>query len=101
MRSQEDFEAADRRWASQLRGRSLVIEADANPDEARLALEVLGRTFGLQRERSRKDRLLQRYRAALPVGVASVATLYDVSGLWPYLEQYFGPLSQADREVVA
>jgi hypothetical protein len=78
-----------------------VIEADANPDEARIALEVLGRTFRLQSNRSRKELLLQRYKAALLVGVASVATLYDVAGLWPYLERYFGPLSQADRDVVA
>lgn len=101
MKTQAEFEAANRRWASQLRGRSLVIEADAVPDEARLALEIIGRTYRFQNERQQKAALLRRFRAAYLVGLCSVAAFYDVAGLWPYLERYFGPLNQNDHHTLS
>jgi hypothetical protein len=45
MNTQEEFDAAEIRWRSQLAGRSLVIEASADPDEAAKALAILGSNY--------------------------------------------------------
>jgi hypothetical protein len=101
MNTQEEFEAAERTWRAQLVGRSLIIEASADPLEAEEALRILGANYRRADTRDRKMKLLLRYQASFIIGVCSAAFQYDVRGMWPYLEDIFGPLPSADQQLLS
>jgi len=76
------------------------MEASADPSEAERALSILGSNYRRATSRERKVKLLLMYRASFLVGVCAVASKYDVGGMWPYLEKVFGPLPQADQQIL-
>ena len=101
MKTQEEFDDAESRWRAQLTGRSLVIEASADPAESEDALRILGFNYRRAGEREQKANFLFKYRAAFLVGVCSAAFRYDVHGMWPYLEETFGPLPSTDQQILS
>ena len=101
MKTQEEFDEAEARWRAQLTGRSLVIEASADPVESESALGILGNNYRRAGGREQKTKFLLKYRAAFLVGVCSAAFRYDVHGMWPYLEQIFGPLPLTDQQILS
>lgn len=101
MKTQEEFDSAEKRWRTQLSGRALVIEATADPLEAEQALAILGSNYRRATTKDAKKRFLNKYRAAFLVGVCSVAFRYDVGGMWPYLEKVFGPLPGPDQQTLS
>lgn len=101
IKSQDDLNEYEAQWRAALAGRSLVIEANAQPDVAAEALAVLGFNYGRLEGRADRARLLERYRAALVVGVCTTATKYDVGGMWPYLAEAFGEIGQIDQQVIS
>lgn len=101
MNTQEEFDAAESLWRAQLAGRSLVIEASADPEEAERALGILGSNYRRASSRDQKTKFLLKYRASFLVGVCSAAFRYDVRGMWPYLEEVFGPLPAIDQQILS
>lgn len=92
--------AREDEWRQLLAGRSLVIEAAIDPDEAEAILRRLAFTF---QKTSPPDRrmLLWRYRATFIAGVCAAAFRYDIGGFWPQLEAVMGPLAQPDQQLIA
>jgi hypothetical protein len=87
-------------WRAAVKGRSLVMEADVDVDEALKGLADLGRRFFFQEDRKMRQWVLKRLQAHLLLGlVAAGTTKYENGTLWPHIEELFGrQLSQGNRD---
>lgn len=86
-------------WRSRLDGRSLVLEADIAPEEARDALEALGKYFRNSASNAERAHLTYRYRAVLLAGMCAVAsTNYEAGTYWRFLPSGFGTSNDPNRQ---
>lgn len=99
MRTQQDFDEAERNWRERLVGRSLVIEANADPAVASAAFRILGSNYQKSNTLARRRRLLDQYRAALAVGLCSVGSQgYSDRTFWPAVGDAFGQYLGGDDQ---
>ncbi|MEK6312246.1 MAG: hypothetical protein V4755_16240, partial [Curtobacterium sp.] len=100
--TQDEFEALETEWRSLLTGRSLVMEADVDPQLAREVLAIIGRSYPWTSTPSRRSAFLNKYRATFIVGLCNTAFEYRLGGMWPFVEEALGhQLPQADQIILS
>ncbi len=99
-KTMEELVLREDAWRAAVKGRSLVMEADIDVDEALEGLADLGRRFFFQEDRKMRQWVLKRLQAHLLLGLVAVGTTkYENGTLWPFIEEKFGrQLSQGNRD---
>ncbi|KQO65172.1 hypothetical protein [Curtobacterium sp. Leaf261] len=98
--TQAEFELLEQEWRARLTGRSLVIEADIDPDEAREVFEIIGRSYPWNDTPQRRASFLFEFRATFVAGMCSTAFDYYLGGMWPFVEKALGHrLAQPDQQI--
>jgi hypothetical protein len=96
--TQDEFDVLETEWRRLLAGRSLVMEADVDPEVAREVFAIIGRSYPWTSSTDRRSSFLKKYRATFIVGLCNTAFDYHLGGMWPFVEAALGHhLPQADQ----
>lgn len=102
MLNAEDLWQRELSFRNRLRGRSLIMEAEIDHEEALSTFVELAHLYFIQDDAESRRRVLRKYRALLITGLVTVGSLYYEDGaFWRFVDQAVGrEFGQTNRHEV-